>query len=220
MELAGINRKTADPPEGVVDRDEATGKPTGLLFEMAGFLRRRLGSSRSRTQREQGIDQLNALLLRYGITSVQDAGPENDLDRWHTFKQLKLSGRITPRMTMMAGVTYLDQFVEDGIGFGSGDDQLRLGHAKLMLTMTTGSLHPGEIELERMAVQCHRNGFPVAIHAVEKEAVAAAARALTNASGCHPESTVLGAVGDRIEHCSECPPELVQRVQRGWGPLW
>ena len=34
-ELAGIDRDTADPPDGVIVRDPATGEPTGVLKEGA-----------------------------------------------------------------------------------------------------------------------------------------------------------------------------------------
>ena len=44
---AGINRDTPDPIEGVIRREDATGEPTGLLLEMAGFLAERLGSLRN-----------------------------------------------------------------------------------------------------------------------------------------------------------------------------
>ena len=210
--LAGIGRDTPDPPEGVIERDESTGEPTGLLLEMASFLRRRLGTSRSAAQWDEGIDHLNLMLLRYGITSVQDAGPENGLERWRTFHGLKLAGRLAPRITMMAGASRLQEFVNAGMSFGSGDNQLRLGHAKLMVSMTTGALHPGVEELGEMVALCHRSGFPVAIHAVEQEAVAAAATILSDSPPIRRVSGGVETVRDRIEHCSECPPELVKLV--------
>ena len=89
LELAGIQKDTPDPVDGVIDRDSVTGEPTGLLFEMADFLRRRLGSTRSPDDFRLGIESLNRKLLSCGITSVQDAGPSNDVDRWHTFLKLK-----------------------------------------------------------------------------------------------------------------------------------
>ena len=50
----------------------------------------------------------------------------------------------------------------------------------------------------------HRMGFPVAIHAVERDAVIAAALAIMD----NPSS-----VGrDRIEHCGECPPDVAELV--------
>ena len=112
------------------------------------------------------------------------------------------------RVTMMAGLKHIEEFQRAGLSFGDGDSGLRLGHAKIMVTRTTGALHPSVAELQGMVRQAHAAGFPVAIHAVEKEAVAAAAAVLTSEG----ESRGGLTVRDRIEHCSECPPELVAQV--------
>ncbi len=232
LAVAVIGRDTPDPVEGVIVRDDLSGEPTGLLLELAGFLRRRLGNVREESEFQEGIGDLNRLLLRYGITSVHDAGPNNDLDRWRTFQGLTQSGLLEPRVTMMAGTSHLAEFREAGLKWGSGDDHLRLGHAKLVLTMTTGVLYPGAPELAAMVARCRRAGFPVAIHAVEQESVRAAADAIKEVPPL--QSRVQGDPGeveygqellsapetpenlrprDRIEHCSECPPGLLERVK-------
>lgn len=216
LERAGIYRDTPDPVEGVIERDKASGEPTGLLLEMAGFLRHRLGSIRGQAESAEGIARLDQMLLQYGITSAQDAGPDNDLARWETFRALKESGQLTCRVTMMAGASSLEEFKAAGLTWGSGDDRLRLGHAKIMLTLTTGALHPSIAELKQQVRQAHQAGFPVAIHAVEKEAVAAAAGVLQQEEGSLNAAYGLCSLAqprDRIEHCSECPPELLQRVK-------
>ena len=208
MELAGIADATPDPVDGVIDRDPATGRPTGLLLEMGAYLRRKLASSQSREEFQEGVRLLGRSLLEYGVTSVHDAGPGNSLDRWHTFKELRYSGLLSCRVTMMAGFPHLEEFRNAGLGFGSGGPALRLGHAKIMLTMTTGSLQPGVDELEEKVRHAHALGFPVAVHAVEQEAVAVVARVLAKT---RPSRGALAA-SDRIEHCSECPASLVAEV--------
>jgi predicted amidohydrolase YtcJ len=210
LALAGIHRDTPDPPEGVIQRDEASGEPTGVLLEMAAFLRRRLGKTRDPDVLDQGITRMNHKLLEYGITSAQDAGPGNGLERWETFKELKDSGRLESRITMMAGARAVGELAA-GLAWGRGNEDLSLGHAKIMLTMTTGDLHPGQEELEELVAQAHAAGFPVAIHAVEQEAVAASARALE--AGPKADRGACRRPRDRIEHCSECPPELLARVK-------
>ncbi|PKB80188.1 MAG: hypothetical protein BZY88_09420 [SAR202 cluster bacterium Io17-Chloro-G9] len=210
LELAGINDETPDPVEGIIDRDPASGKPTGLLLEMADYLRLRVGPSRDKTEFQIGVKSLNRKLLEYGITSAHDAGPSNGLDRWQTFQELKSSGLLSSRIVMMAGASNLQEFQQSNLGFGYEDDGLRIGQAKIMLTSTTGSLHPGTAELEEMVREAHAAGFPVAIHAVEQEAVAAASSVLTNQG--MPRG--IGAGRDRIEHCSECPAELIDQVAR------
>ena len=218
LKLAGIHRDTADPVEGVIERDGVTGQPTGVMLEMSGFLRDRLGSKGDPAEFEAGVAKANQNLLKYGVTSVQDAGPGNDLARWSTFQDLVTTEKLQARVTMMAGATHLEEFAAAGVSWGGGDDQLRLGHAKIMLTLTTGSLQPDAEELGRLVAAAHRAGFPVAIHAVEAEAVAAAAQTLQKHPGIAPSQEpgrpALGIAPDRIEHCSECPPELIAQVKR------
>ncbi len=216
---AGVDRDTPDPIEGVVQRDEATGEPTGLLLEMAGFLAERLGSLRNKDDQAEGVSRLSRRLLSYGITSVQDAGPQNGLSRWTVFKELQSSGHFAPRITMMAGSAHLYDFSSDGLFFGSGDYWLRLGHLKIMLTLTTGQLHPDLATLSNLINEARQRAFPVAIHAIETEAVAAAALAIAETSPQPPFAK--GGWGDfgpsnpkdRIEHCSECPPEVAALVR-------
>ena len=57
--------------------------------------------------------------------------------------------------------------------------------------------------------EAHERGFPVAIHAVRESTVESAILALEGAAVGTP-----GAWRDRLEHCSECPPWLVERLAR------
>ena len=217
---AGIDRATPDPIEAVIQREDATGEPTGLLLEMGGFLAERLRNQKNRENQVAGVNQLSRRLLSYGITSVQDAGPHNNLERWTAFKKLKSAGSFQPRITMMAGSAYLNDFSSDGLAFGSGGYWLRLGHLKIMLTLTTGQLHPNTDDLQRLISESRKKGFPVAIHAVEIEAVEAAARGVAGIPptplyerGGNPSNGAYRPKG-RIEHCSECPPEVAALVRK------
>ena len=224
LRLAGINRDTPDPVQGVIDRDEGTGEPTGLLLEMAGFLSQRLGRIRDDAELEDGVARLSRRLLSYGITSVQDAGSNNGPERWDTLHNLQASEHLSCRVTMLAGAPHLDDFLADGRRWGDGDQWLRLGHVKVMLTLTTGELQPDPGALGQIIDRAHRAGFPVAVHAVEREAVAAAAQALLETPPVNrdrgkitPQDGSTSAAtrpADRIEHCAECPPDLVAQVRR------
>ena len=208
LQMTGINAETPDPVDGVIERD-ANGEPTGVLFEMAGFLAERADFGRSRNKRQQGITAANRLLLSYGITSLQDAGPDNGAERWQSFRDLVDAQTLQTRVTMMAGAGRRSELLDAGLSWGSGDHDLRLGHVKIMLTMTTGALYPGQEELQQMAIEAVQSGFPVAIHCVEQEAVAAAAKVISGLPAL-PD----GVPPHRIEHCSECPPDLVNTVQQ------
>ena len=58
-----------------------------------------------------------------------------------------------------------------------------------------------------MVESAARSGFPVAIHAVEVEAVEAAVEAI-----CRLGQGSTSNLRHRIEHCSECPPWLADRL--------
>ena len=207
LALIGIGADTPDPVDGVIVRD-ASGEPTGLLLEMEAYLDGRI-PRRSRGEFEAGVRQACERLAALGVTSVVDATPSNSVERWETFRTLRLDDVPLPRIVMMAGYAHLEGFLEAGMGYGYGDDTLHLGHVKIVVTATTGVLHPQPEELTAMVARAHAAGFPVAIHAVEAEAVEASARAIAEARRERPIAFV-----DRIEHCSECPPELLELVRR------
>ena len=206
LELADIRLDTPDPPGGVIERDPYTGEPMGVLFEMRSFLRERLGNIRSPQEFKDGMRAAGRLLASYGITSAQDAGADNGIDRWHTFRRLQSTDVLPCRITMFAGAERLDELAAAGLSYGSGDNRLRLGHAKIMLTLTAGALHPSPVELKALVNGAHGRGFPVAIHCIEEEAIAAAARVLTSC----PQA----GLNDRIEHCAEGTPQLLAAVRQ------
>ena len=206
LELAGIHRETPDPPGGVIERDPSTGEPTGVLLEMRSLLRQRLGTLRTWDELDAGLRAASEMLGKYGITSIQDAGPDNGIERWNTFSRLRADGVSTCRITMFAGLSRLDELTASGLVYGSGGNRLRLGHAKIVLTLTSGGLHPPPAELEAMIAEAHGRDFPVAVHCIEEEVIAVAATALIDKRqrGLH----------DRIEHCAEGTPLLIDLVRR------
>ena len=205
LQMAGINAETPDPVEGVIDRD-TNGEPTGVLFEMSAYLSQRADFGRTRNKMRQGVTAANRLLLSYGITSLQDAGHQNGTERWQAFRDLIDSETLQSRTTMMAGQQA--ELLDAGLSWGSGDNRLRLGHVKIMLTMSTGALHPSFEEFSETAAEAARSGFPVAVHCVEQEAVQAAAQVI---AALPPLPA--GVPPHRIEHCSECPPDLLEAVR-------
>ena len=82
--LTGISRYTPAPPGGLIDRDIETGEPTGLLFEMGHFLSKRIPPLDNR-EMDRGIEMANSELLSQGITSIQDASSNNNIDSFNYF---------------------------------------------------------------------------------------------------------------------------------------
>ena len=213
LATVGIDRHTPDPPGGLIARDD-DGEPTGLLLEMSGWLRGRRGGSDAPAPgvMSDALRGFGNQMLVYGITSVTDAGPSNGLDQWRYFEAMTADGTLPLRLTMMVGFDRLEEMLHAGLGYGStaNDGRLSVGHAKIMLTASTGQLLPDPARLVEMVSQAHRLGFPVAIHAVERDAIVAAALAISDAS------PLVNGNGDRpldrIEHCAECPPDVLELV--------
>ena len=201
LAAVGIRRHTPDPPGGSIDRDHH-GEPTGLLLEMGGYLAGRVPRLPP-DDLERGVRDANAWLLARGVTSVQDATPENDLSRLRLLRRMAGNGAIAPRLTVMPGARNLDEFEGE-----SADGPPRLGHAKIMITASTGALSPSPEELEVLVREAVDRRYPVAVHCVEADAVRATADVLRRV----PPPTG-SAAPHRIEHASELPPDALDAVR-------
>ena len=210
LSLAGITTETPEPPGGLIDRDPDTGEPNGVVFEMLGYITQKVLPPPSQAEIEKGVSLANRHFLSQGVTSLQDATVSNDFSRWETFRQLKESGKLKSRISMMFGTEALRQFQEQGLTCGSGDSRIRLGGVKIMLSEASGRLYPAQPDLIRQALTAHQAGFQLAIHAVEPSGVEAAVSALEYV---HSQSPQAGR-RHRIEHCSLCPPQLLKRLSQ------
>lgn len=213
LELVGIDRRTPDPPGGVITRDHE-GEPTGLLLEMSDWLLEHAGLSGDPppARMDRAMRVLGDKLLAYGITAVTDAGPGNGVGRWRYFQQVTGEGALPLRVTMMAGFDHLEEVQAAGLAYGATASQglLTLGHAKIMLTASSGQMRPDPARLAEMVAQAHTLGFPAAIHAVERDAIVAAALAIGDAPPVKASDG--NRIPDRIEHCAECPPDVLALV--------
>jgi predicted amidohydrolase YtcJ len=208
--LAGIGRDTPEPRGGVIERELDSGEPSGVLFEMVSHVRQKVLPPLSEEEFAEGITALNQHYLEMGITSLQEASMSNYHARWETLKRFKDKGTLKSRVAMMFGFDSLGQFQKEGLTFGSGDSGLRLGGVKFLLSEARGRLQPPLEELKRQALAAHDAGFQVAIHCVEPGTVEAA---LTTLEYINSRSPIEGR-RHRLEHLSECPPELLQRLKR------
>ena len=209
MLLLGLTRDFEDPPDGVIVREEETGQPTGLFLEMSSQIRRMMAYYRRKEEFVQGVSQANSLLLSKGITSIQDAGANNGPEQWETFRRLKETGKLTPRVTMMTGLGRGRELDLHNSQQPLSVADLRVGATKVMITLTTGCLQPSKEEMIERAIDLHGQGVQLAFHAVEAEAVLAAAQAIMVAVRTHQRPDPR----HRIEHCSEAPAEVIEAVR-------
>ena len=208
LRLAGITNESEAPEGGIIERDLNTGEPNGILFEMLGHLREKVIPPVDKAELDRGLAEANRRYLSLGITSIGEATHSNDFERWQFYRQMKKSGIIKSRIYMMWGPASMKQFKEAGLTTGSGDSQLRVGSLKIMLSEATGKLYPSQTELNEVVLEATEAGFQVAIHAIERNSVEAAIIALERAQKQYP----IIERRHRIEHCSECPPELSRRL--------
>ena len=200
LKAAGITAETGDPPGGLIERDLATGEPTGLLFGMGQYLANRVPPLES-SELERGVKIASDTLLSYGITSIQDASFANDWSRRRRLESWKEREILKPRVSMMMG---LKEFSESGLCSSIPGP----GGVKIIADQITGSLHPSQEELNAYVDAIHKAGLQAAIHAVEEPVIEAACIAIERALNRNPKHDHR----HRIEHCSVCPPDLLKRL--------
>lgn len=206
LKQAGIARETVEPPEGIIERD-ADGEPTGLLFEMDSYLEGKIEPIPA-NELKTGIKEVSQWLLSRGITTVQDASAVNDFTRWELLNQFKKDNLLKQRLIFMLSSWTAKEITEGQYALPRNSQHSRIGHAKIMITFTNGSMSPTQDSLNATVSELTSKGFPVAIHAVEAEAVRAAAIAIKNAPKNPSTNTP-----NRIEHASELPLNLIKLVK-------
>jgi len=205
LSVAGIDAATPEPPGARIERDLETGEPNGILIDMLGYIRSRVMPALFEKELAEGVALANRLFLSYGITSVQDATVSNDTKRWETVCGFVLNRQLHSRMTMMAGAPLRKDFQELNLKTGYGDNLMQVGAVKIML-----EVQPEQAELNELVLNCHREGWQIAFHAVAENMVAAAITALEYIARHSP----VAGRRHRIEHCGECPPYLLERLKK------
>ena len=207
LAMAGITSETPEPPGALIDRDVARGgEPNGFLAEMLGYIREKIMPPISQGELNAGIKLANEQYLSQGLTSLQDATVVNDLKRWKQFQNFKKNGLLNSRVYMMIGTVTMSEFQKASLVFGGGDENLRLGAVKIVPSLISDNLFPSQEELNSLVLHTHQAGFQLAIHGVQTGVIDA-----INCAYEHLQQNVsdFGSRRHRIEHCSECPPQIM-----------
>jgi predicted amidohydrolase YtcJ len=185
LSLAGIGRDSADPYGGQIMRDEQ-GEPTGILLETAKNLVQNILPEPDYAARERGLKLALDEAARFGITSIHDNAPAEDLALFRDFRD---RGDLTVRVNgLVRGWEVETPFLEPMIAIGArtrfGDDWIKLGALKISLDGTLGSRtaamlepysdDPGNTgvfritqeELDPIIERAHRHHIQVALHAI------------------------------------------------------
>ena len=207
LRLANISKETPDPPEGLINRDQTTGEPTGLLYGMSDYLAKILPHL-GMDQMEQGIRLAGHELNSLGITSIHDTSSRNNLNRWKLFTRWKEEGILKTRVNVALGIEGFREYLKKPFLSGMEDDQLSAKGVKIIVHETTGRLAPSQEELNELVLEIHRSGLQVILHAIEEKTIEAGCTAIAHALKKLPKPNHR----HRVEHCSVCTPSLAKRL--------
>jgi predicted amidohydrolase YtcJ len=186
LQVAGITRKTPDPPSGVIVRDPATGEPTGVLKEAAEGL---VAKFIPQPTREEELDRLTRAIhyaSSLGLTRLISAGA--DAERVELFDTIRQKGDLTARFTMARFVEaptspdavrilqenrakYCDDWIDAGQAKFLLDGVIE-AHTAAMLDpyendpKNTGQLYFEPEKYKVSVIQLDRLDFPITTHAI------------------------------------------------------
>jgi len=227
LALAGVDRRTPDPPQGRIERD-ARGEPTGVLRETAVHLVGEAVPPPGRQEVLEAMESAQAHLHRLGVTGVHDMrimGGVCGRPGLRAWQELRRRGRLALRVWCALPGEELEALAGLGLESGLGDGLLRLGHLKLFADGSVGArtawmlepyrdtgtcgmpLLPAE-ELVRRIARAQEAGLAVAVHAIGDRAL----RELIAAWSGLPPSPL--AVPHRIEHVQMLRAEEVAPLAR------
>jgi predicted amidohydrolase YtcJ len=219
LEMAGITRDTPDPEGGVIDRDES-GDLTGVLRDVHHI--RSVPPAAKLSDLKDGLERLNTMYLKLGITSAHDCGAAPRPEPYRAYQETVAENRWQIRTYLFP---YLDYVLEHDAGFrtGFGDDRLRMGGVKLFMdgsiqcftcafreryvdrdTRGWEGLRYSQDAANEAVMGAHQRGYQIAIHAQGDWGITVAVNALEHALERHPrpdsrhriEHTLCPTVGD------------------------
>jgi len=209
LERCGISERVAESGASKLGRYPATGKLDGVVSGNNELVAKAIPPL-SEQEIDAGLRLASAEYLSHGITSVQDTSWSNGYRHWAAMKGFKDRGVLAPRLTLFAGFDAVEEFVLRGLKTGSGDDQMRLGAAKIALDESTGNPRPSQEDLNRAALEAHLAGFQLAFHVSDVYALETSMRALEFIRKCSP----VEPIRPRFEHCPVCPPALLPALAK------
>jgi predicted amidohydrolase YtcJ len=223
---AGIDDKTPDPPGGKIDRDPATGKPSGRVAEAANALfEKAIPSHFTRDDYREGVKLISKMLAKSGITSATEAqGNPTDL---RAYQDARDSGELLYRTYCFINYHYIDATIAAGVRTGLGDEWVRVGAMKLVCDgsisertarLSTpyegrpndfGILVMTEEELYTYGRKAHLAGWQIGTHANGDVGIDTTLRVYERLQreGPRPDPRF------RLEHCTVVNDSLIARIK-------
>jgi predicted amidohydrolase YtcJ len=204
----GITEAFAAAAGGLLERDPASGEPTGLLIDMDAYVHEQLPPVATPEMFRSGLRQSSQTLLSAGVTTIQDASMSNDLAAYDAFRSWTAHGDVRVRVALLVGASALPEVIAAGLKPGEGSPLLRVQGIKIRLDEAGGALYPSPETVNAQVWSAHCRGFPVAIHAVDLPALVSAMHAIRLAQARLPRADLR----HRIEHCALCPEVCIEEL--------
>jgi len=194
MRRAGLTRASRDPDGGRILRD-ATGAPTGVLIDRAEGLVARAIPEPTRAETRQGLTDAIAVMHRWGLTGMHDAGASRALIE--LYDEMAGAGALPLRLYVMIGddSAALAHYFAQGPVSGAHDGHLWVRAVKLYADGAMGSR--GAALLEPYSDDPNNMGLllsaPAHIREVALRGLAAGFQVNTHAIGDRGNRVVLDA---------------------------
>lgn len=198
LAMAGVTKATPDPPYGRVERDPATGEPSGTLREDAAGLVSKFLPPRSAKEHADGLREALRVANRFGLTSLVEASAsEEDLEAYRALEARgELSARVLASLYCDTDKGTAETARLTALRKKYASRRLRTSAVKIFAdgvleTRTASVLEPyvgfpgdrGKPNLEpaafrALAVAFDREGFQIHVHAIGDRAIRDALDAL------------------------------------------
>ncbi len=188
LKLAGITKKTKDPPGGLIVRDAKTGEPTGVLKDGAQNLVDRVIPDKTFDEKHTAARAATEHAAQAGVTSLTDMSAGDDVG---LYQHMLDRGELKTRIYAIRSIVSWEPMGKIGVRAAFGSDMLRIGGLKGFADGSLGSstalffqpyndtpetrgllfdqMLPEGIMLKRVEA-ADRIGLQVMIHAIGDEA--------------------------------------------------
>jgi predicted amidohydrolase YtcJ len=225
LDLAGIDAETPNPPGGAIQRD-ASGEPTGILFEAGGMaLIEDLIPEPTQTEIAAQFEILIPELWQFGLVGVHDF---DGMKCWEMLKSKYQNRDLKLRVRKNIPLIDFDQFINENLQTNAGDDWLQVGNLKLFAdgalgpqtaamfepyenSNQSGTLLLTEDEIFEIGVKAVENGIALSIHAIGDLANHTVLNAYERLRKYESDHN-LPHLQHRIEHVQTIRPEDILRL--------
>ncbi len=229
FEMAGVTKKTPNPPGGTFDHDDS-GELNGRVTDRAMAVFEKVGARPTYTQEQQeqrdrdGLAHISKQFVRYGLTSVHHQG-----GNLAALQQVRARGELLHRVSYEPYGAVLEAMIAAGIMTGFGDEWIRLGataehtvdgsFSERTMAMSVpfpgvtppykGNVTETQDDLNAWVERVHRAGIQVNCHANGDVAIGMYLTAIERAQQLFPRPDAR----PKITHCTLITDDLVRRIK-------